>query len=291
MRCIVDKLLKHKLPITIEAPIMRNKRSYKEFIDSFTEYSLDKLIQGINITNYPMGTPSPDPITIGCSIKNTIGIEVIPHITSSIERRYTLVRLLLSASICEIYDLLVLGGDIRDAYCMTLEEVYDIVNMFRKGVIELGGNKWMTDKVSFCIGGALIPYRANEVQRVEWKLNRGVKFFQTQVVIDKDDLINILKSLNIKMNEIGVKEPIPVLIGLAPFRSSRVLKWIRRMFKKEIKDVNYESYIMELVQEIFEHRDEFNTIHLGIHIIPIEWGRDIYNKIIEFMDNVRNLFK
>jgi len=290
MTYILDKILNKEIPITLEAPIIRDSDQLYEFIKYFLKHGLENYILALNLTNYPMGILSPDPVALGCYLKRRLEIDVIPHITASVEREYTLIRSLLTASICRINELLILGGDIRDAGGLDLGEVYDIIKMFEKGYVEVENRRWKIHKTRFCLGGALIPYRKDELERALWKIDKGIRFFQTQIVVNKDRINRLLSKLDDALNSLGINKPIPILVGITPFESEKVFKWIRGNIEEFIESRHilddYEKHIFQLSKDLIKDGEKLNNLHIGIHIIPIEWSPDTYGKIRGFIDKL-----
>lgn len=277
-----DEVYRRNIPVTLEAPIIRTRDRMESFRDIFNEYSLGRWIIGINILNSPLGRPTPDPVIIGYLLQSEMDIEAIPHIPVSIENKYTLMRMLITASILGIRNLLVVGGDVK----MDGVEYSDVVNTIRgfsDGYIDIGGSRYRVEENDFYIGGALIPGRAGEVERLIYKIGLGLRFFQTQIIFSGEYLIGLLESL---LDGIGSDIVIPVLIGVAPYIDGRVMDILsgitldegsRRMLKRIRGE--YLSHLIEVLSGVIDYFSGVNAIKIGIHIMPITWSSRVAESI------------
>ena len=74
-------------------------------------------------------------------------------------------------------------------------------------------------KLGLTLGGISIPSRANEAERVRSKVEKGLRFFTTQVLFDSNDIVWLLQRLN------GVEARI--FLSFAPASHSRDLEFLR----------------------------------------------------------------
>ncbi len=281
-------LYTRKVPITLEAPIIRDKESFNNFIRLFREYELDRFVIGINILNNPLGNLSSDPLILGSMIQNELHIDSIPHISASLENEFTLARWVLGASLLDINNFLVLSGDVRFRDTLSLEEALKLIKMFREGVVEVGGRRYSVPKKEFFLGAALIPERDNELDRLLRKVGWGVEFFQTQITFDIAKLAVLLNELSKRQ----LKKKLSILVSIVPYLNDRIIRLLGggnfklEMFGADkLSEEDYSGWIKNLIGEIIELRKNYNTVNLGIHLIPILWSKDISYKISKLLEN------
>jgi len=231
-------------------------------------------------------------------IQRDVGLEAVYQVTVRDRNRLALVSDLLAASALGIKNVLALTGDhIVVGDNPQAKPVYDLdsatfVYLLRKMAdngVDLNGNK-IDQTPKFCIGIAANPNAdplEPEILKIERKVKLGAHFIQTQAVYD----IGLAK----KFMEAVSYLKIPVLIGIAPFKSIAMMEWMVKfvpgiLVPEEIQDrlkqakerggkeAVYEDNIEifgELIKEIKK-----TTNASGIHIMTIgfEW---IVPKIID----------
>lgn len=280
-----------RLPVTLEAPLIRDRENLENFLKLFREYDLNRWIIGINTLNHPMGNISTDPIILGHLIQKSLNIESIPHISLSLENNYTLSRWLLGASLLNINNLLLLSGDIRIDGNLSLREAVEIINMFKEGRVTLGDREFTVPKREFFIGGALIPERKEEHKRALFKIELGMGFFQTQVVFNSRSLKNVITEIG---KEYEDSKRIHILVSIVPMLNERIAnifgRGVLRVNTNELSKLSnreYVSYIETVFLDILNLSDKLNdSISIGLHIIPVFWNHDITNNIVIFLSNL-----
>ncbi len=286
MRHFRELIYKRGFPFTLESPLVRDHESLYLFIDSFKNSNLDKWILGINILNNPLGKMSPDPIILGGIIQEETGVEAIPHIVSSVENKYTLIRWLLGASFLNINNLLLMSGDIKISGCLSYNEAVDIINMFSKGVIDIDEDKSISiSHREFFIGGVIIPWRENEFSRVKYKLNNNIRFFQTQIVMNIKHYEDIMISLDSFLSSI-VNYKIPILTGVIPHLNKNIMKILDKsgVYIESFQKDRYMKHVKEIISRLFEFSHDLNNIILGVHLIPILWNENVINSISKIIE-------
>ena len=280
------------IPLTIEAPTFRSKSRLDEFISLFKKYDFKEYFGGVNITNFPMGNPTPDSILIGYIIKSVLDIDVIPHISASLESRYTLLRSILNMSICDIRNILLIGGDIKTKYGMKIDDAMHIINNALSGSIYLDDRKWDINNFDIFVGGALIPNRKDEAERTLYKIKIGFRFFQTQLIFDHNRIINVLRKLNNKLiNSIG--NPIPILIGITPYLIDKIIGFLDEGHFGYVPNEIYRysrnefiEFISSLLREIIDISKNFNNVKIGIHFMPVKWREDSFKLITKMLEKI-----
>lgn len=286
MRSFRELVYRSDLPITLEAPLIRGRGELESFIESFKEYRLDRWVIGVNTVNNPMGKLSSDPIILGHLIQSGLGVEAIPHISVSVENPYTLARWLLGASLHNINNLLLLSGDIRFEGCLSFEEALKIVKAFSHGVVPLAGKVFEVEPRKFYLGGAIIPRRGDEHDRLLSKLKGGIEFFQTQIILRPERLMGILSSA---AEALRVDAPIPILVSILPYLDERVVRIFGSVIRNIVGDAavssnsQYVSFVEGVLKRLLEFFDSSGVFRMGIHFIPIVWREESISNMCELI--------
>ncbi len=251
-----------------------------------------------NVTDNPTAFAYITPLVACYAIQKEAGMEAIYQITCRDRNRLAITSDLLGAAYFGIKNVLALTGDyvsvgdnpqakpVFDLDSASL--VYLIRRMVDEGV-DLAGNK-IEHPPKFHVGIAANP-NANplepELLKIERKVRMGVDFIQTQCVYDIEVAKNFLREAE-RFN-------VPVLIGMAPFKSVAMMKWfvkfvpgvhvpeelqerILKAKKRGGKEAVYEESIEMFSEMIRELRK--TTRAAGIHMMAVgfEW---IVPKILE----------
>ena len=283
-------IVKRDIPVTLEAPLIREVDGIDSFVELFKEYGLDRWVIGINILNNPMGKLSADPIIIGHLIQSRLGIESIPHIVVSVENRFTLARWLLGAIILDINNLLILGGDVRAEGSISYDEALELIKDLAGGEVKIDDQFFKTPQKDFFLGGALLSYRSEEHKRFLYKLSRGIRFFQTQVTFETTNLKRVLKLID---EYIEGDEHIPILVSIVPFLNYRISEIlcggaVDSSLEKlvSLPSNEYLKYIESILNELLSFSSSLARIKLGIHIIPILWDGDVASNTTKLLDKI-----
>jgi 5,10-methylenetetrahydrofolate reductase len=288
--------------------ILEGKFVFTGELEPVKTTKLDEVLEGarvlkdhvvaINITDNPTAFAYMNALIPSYMIQKEVGVEAVYQMTVRDRNRLALVSDLLAAGALGIKNVLALTGDhIVVGDNPQAKPVYDLdsstfVYMMRKMVdegVDLNNNK-IEEPPKFNIGIAaninadpLEP----EILKVDRKVELGADFVQTQAVYD----IDVAKKFMEDMKHIDV----PVLIGMAPFKSIAMMEWMVKyvpgiLVPKELQERLYKAnekggkdLLRQEAIEIFgdmikELRK--TTKCAGIHMMAIgfEW---IVPKIIE----------
>ncbi len=184
----------------------------------------DSGVDLITIADSPLGRARADALLMAVRIKETLGIDVLPHISLRDRNLIALRAALLGAHISNIRNLLVVTGDPIPSD--DRDEIKSVFNMnaisFIEYVSEL--NEDFGEDIFF-VGGALNPYGKSldkTIERVKKKQSAGVKYLLTQPVYTQE---GIDKLIRIK-EATGVK----ILGGIMPLVSLRNARFLHYEF-------------------------------------------------------------
>lgn len=270
--------------------------STKEFIEGA------KILKGhvvaVNITDNPTAFAYFSPLVASYLVQKEAGLEAVYQITCRDRNRIAIISDLLAAGALGIKNILALTGDhTQVGDNPQAKPVFDLdsaglVYLIRKMVdegVDLNNNK-IHDPPKFNVG---IAANANadplepEILKIERKVKLGVDFAQTQCVYDIERAKSFLEAVEY-LN-------LPILIGIAPFKSVAMMKWMVQFVpgiyvpkemqeriinakKRGGKEAVYEENIEIFGEFIRELRK--TTKAAGVHIMAVgfEW---IVPKIIE----------
>jgi len=182
-----------------------------------------------NITDNPTAFAYMNALIPSYMIQKEAGLEAIYQMTTRDRNRIALTSDLLAAGTLGIKNVLALTGDhttvgdnpqakpVFDLDSASL--VYLIRKMVDEGV-DLNQNK-IENPPKFHVGIAANPNAdplEPEILKIERKVKLGAEFVQTQCVYDMERAKRFMKAMSY-LN-------IPVLIGVAPFKSIAMMKWM-----------------------------------------------------------------
>jgi 5,10-methylenetetrahydrofolate reductase len=244
-----------------------------------------------NITDNPTAFAYMNALIPSYMIQKEAGLEAIYQMTTRDRNRIALTSDLLAAGALGIKNVLALTGDhttVGDN--PQAKPVFDLdsasfVYLIRKMVdegVDLNENK-IENPPKFHVGIAANPNAdplEPEILKIEKKVKLGAEFVQTQCVYDIERAKRFMEAVSY-LN-------IPVLIGVAPFKSIAMMKWMvkfvpgiyvpdeiqQRLYKakeKGGKEAIFEENIEifgELVKEI-----KSTTKTAGVHMMAVgfEW--------------------
>jgi 5,10-methylenetetrahydrofolate reductase len=159
--------------------------------------------------NGPREKPMPERIAprdfaqaIACAIPvETVVNRVTVHESPEEQRRW----LCETHRQCGIRDLILVGGESQQ-HDYTGPSVVQTASMAAE------------EGLPFLLGGITIPHRPQEASRVRQKVQHGLQFFTTQVLLDSKETIKLLKELD----ELQVR----VLLSFTPVSHPRDLKFL-----------------------------------------------------------------
>ncbi len=254
-------------------------------------------VVAINVTDNPTAFGYMNALVPSYLIQKEVGVEAVYQMTARDRNRLALFSDILAAGALGIKNILVLTGDhttVGDT--PQSKPVFDLDSatftyMLRKVIdegVDLNGNK-IEDPPKFNIGIAAAPNAdplEPELLKIERKVKLGVDFIQTQCVYGVEQAKRFLDAAGYLKT--------PVLIGVAPFKSMAMMKWMikfvpgikvpedveqrlrkaREKGKEAFREVNVEIF-GELIRDIRK-----TTCAAGIHMMAVgfEW---VVPKIIE----------
>lgn len=255
-------------------------------------------VAAINITDNPTSFAYMNSLIPSYMIQKEVGVEAVYQVTCRDRNRIALTSDLLAAGAVGIKNVLALTGDhttvgdnpqakpVFDLDSATL--VYLVRKMVDEGV-DLNENK-IHDPPKFHVGIAANPNAdppEPEILKIRRKVQLGAEFAQTQCVYD----IEVAKRFMEEMSHLDI----PVLIGIAPFKSIGMMDFmikfvpgifvpdgvqqrLRKAKERGGKEAVYQENIEifgEFIKEV-----KFTTKAAGIHIMAVgfEW---VVPKIIE----------
>jgi len=255
-------------------------------------------VAAINITDNPTAFGYMNALVPSYMIQREVGVEAVYQMTTRDRNRIALISDILAAGALGIKNILALTGDhttVGDT--PQAKPVFDLdsagfVYMLRKMIdegVDLNGNE-IEAPAKFNIGIAAAPNAdplEPEILKIERKVKLGVDFIQTQCVYSVEQTKNFLNAVS------HLKTPI--LIGIAPFKSISMMKWMVRFVPgikvpQQIQDTLYAAKKAGGKQAVYEANINIfgellreikkTTKAVGVHAMAIgfEW---IVPKIIE----------
>jgi len=252
----------------------------------------------VNVTDNPTAFAYMNALVPSYMIQKEVGLEAVYQMTVRDRNRLALISDVLAAGALGIRNILALTGDhVTVGDNPQAKPVFDLdsatfVYMLRKMVdegVDLGGNK-IHEPPKFNVGIAANPNAdplEPEILKIERKVRLGADFVQTQAVYD----VELAKRFMDAMSYLDI----PVLIGIAPFKSLGMMEWMVKFVPgivvpeeiqirlKQAKERGGKEAVYKENIEIFGNLIRSlrtSTKAAGIHIMAIgfEW---IVPKIIE----------
>ncbi len=274
-------LLNSRRPLSIEAPPVKSREDIDNVIKLYREFNLEKYFKIMNIPSNPLGRPSSDPGIPAYILMRELGVSPIIHIPYGSDTSYSFIGRLIEYSIGGIEGILLLSGDVRIGD-ITLEEAIRYVKMIEEGELILDGRKVKLKPWRFVVGGALIQYRENELEKVLYKRKVGIEFFQTQITVDRQPLYDLCSKISNILDG-----DITILVGFAPsiLRTPKVLSEILGGRGREISSMDIKTYIEYIVDIASSFLDGFKDteINIGIHVFPMKWDSESMDLVSEFI--------
>lgn len=270
--------------------------------------SLEEVIEGakilkghvvaINITDNPTAFAYMNALVPSYIIQKEVGVEAVYQMTTRDRNRIALLSDILAAGALGIKNILALTGDhTQVGDNPQAKPVFDLdsatfVYMLRKIVdegVDLNNNE-IENPPKFNIGIAANPNAdplEPEILKIERKVKLGVDFIQTQCVYSIEQAKSFMEAVSY-LNT-------PVLLGIAPFKSISMMKWmvqfvpgikvpleiqerLRKAKKTGGKEAVFEENIEIFGEMIREIRKTTNAAGIHMMAVGFEW---IVPKIIE----------
>ncbi len=275
-----DKIKGEKFIITSEIAPPKGI-DIKEILD---DASLIKdRVDAVNVTDLQSSIMRAGSMAI-CHLLKDRGIEPILQMTCRDRNRLALQSDLLSASILDIDNVLLLTGDYttsgdhpeaKPVFDLDSVQLLEVARMLQSGK-DMNGNI-IKGAPKFCVGAVVNPGAdplEPEIIKMEKKIRAGAQFFQTQVVYDIDIFKRFIDSTrHLKTT---------ILAGIIPLKSAGMA----RFMNKNVAGVFVPEY---LIQEMEGAKDKVQkSIEIaariiaglkplcnGIHIMPIGWDKKV----------------
>jgi methylenetetrahydrofolate reductase (NADPH) len=190
--------------------------------------ALVPVVHAANVTDNPAATVKMSPLACATLMLEE-GLEPILQITGRDRNLLALQADLLGAWAIGVRAVLALSGDplTLGPYGHLAAEVRDVDSLgltrliasFNAGVMR--GGEELAMSTDFLVAGALNPL-VDTRERLQAKLDAGVRVFQTNIVYDVVRFAQWLAP----MVAAGITERAPVLVGVAPPRSERMLRYL-----------------------------------------------------------------
>jgi len=252
-----------------------------------------------NVTDNPTAFAYMNALIPSYFIQEKVGLEAVYQVVTRDRNRLALTSDLLAAGTLGIKNILAIAGDsvvvgdnpqakpVHDLD--STQFIYLIHKMVHEGV-DLAGNK-INNPPKFHISAAANPNAdplEPEVYKLIRKQNAGADLFQTQAVYDMEKVKRFLD----ECASVGIK--IPILIGVAPFKSIKMMEWMIKFvpgivvpdeFQQRLikaREKSKEAFIEENIT-IFsnlcrEIRKTTNANGIHLMVIGFEW---MVPKIVE----------
>ena len=259
-------------------------------------------IDAFGVYNNPRGIPKLDPFVYGWYLMNRYNKDVIVNIRT---QDYTLPLFqstLWGGYLLGIRNLLLVTGDYHPGSPFLIDVTEGITgirkylnegyrippltgkakkyyNRFLSGEFERKRAKGATD---FFVGAVLTPGRKGEKRIYKKKLEAGAQFFITQLVYDAEIIKKFLED---------VEPEVPVLVGTAPIKTMKRIKFLKKLgiqglSDRIIKELKSSEDIgekcVELCSNMYQELRDFAReygIKTGAHIMsiknPVEAGKII----------------
>jgi 5,10-methylenetetrahydrofolate reductase len=192
-----------------------------------------KLLKGyvaaVNITDNPTAFAYMNALIPSYFIQKEVGLEAVYQVTVRDRNRLAITADLLAAGALGIKNVLALSGDhttvgddprAKPVYDIDSTNLVELLSRMVDDGTDLKGNK-IDHPPKFNIGIAGNPNAdplEPEIMKIERKIGLGADFIQTQAVYDLD--------LAKKFLEETSKFNVPVIIGIAPFKSMSMMEWM-----------------------------------------------------------------
>jgi methylenetetrahydrofolate reductase (NADPH) len=132
----------------------------------------------------------------------------------------------------------------------------------------------------FTVGAALNPFRlhnAAQQKRLCTKLERGVRFFQTQPVYNAVSVAQMMDAVHACSQQVGLIEPPLVLVGLIPPKSAESARFLNRT----VPGIQIPDFLIDLLDRSADPPAESirfcadlvhqlkDMPHVGFHLMPV----------------------
>lgn len=238
--------------------------------------NLKGLVDAVNIADCPMGKMRMSPIALAYLVQNELELETIFHLTCRDRNVIGLQSELLGAYALGVKNILTLTGDkpengdhpqAKGVFELDSTGLIKLANTLNQGTDMMGNN--LNEATDFFIGGVANPTAIDfekEINKVQLKLDEGVRFFQTQPIFD-------LKSLENFINKVDHTSA-HYIYGLMPLKNVKLAKYLN----KNVPGIEVPDKIidrlqlkgreagLEIAKELYSEMK--NTVS-GVHVFPM----------------------
>ncbi len=222
-----EKLNQKRFVVTMEIDPPKGASPWDVYNDM---WPLARTVDAVNIADSPMARMRMSPIALAHLVQEKLELEAIFHLTCRDRNVMGLQSELLGAYALGVENILTLTGDEPQsgdhpdaAGIFEVDSIglADIANRLNKGY-DMMDNP-LEDKTDFFIGAVANPGADDlnaEIERMQRKMEKGVKFFQTQPIFDMNKLETFQEKLPL--------ETVPIIYGLLPLKSAKLARYLNR---------------------------------------------------------------
>lgn len=189
-------------------------------------------------------------------IQDTTGVETVWQLTCRDRNLIALQADLMGAYALGLRNVLALTGDpvqvgdqkevAKQVFHLDSVRLLDLIQTLNIGV-DAAGQMLKNGGTRFNVGGALNPLRiSNHAQqmRIRQKLERGLRFFQTQPVYDTEPVERMNELVQTIADEVGVPMP-RIMLGIIPPRTADAARFMNRT----IAGINIPQSLIDLLEQ------------------------------------------
>lgn len=220
-------------------------------------------------------------------IQDACGIETVWQLTCRDRNLIALQADLMGAYALGLRTVLALTGDpvqvgdqkdvAKQVFHLDSVRLLDLIQSMNMGN-DAAGQVLKQGGTGFTVGGALNPFRiSNHAQqvRLRQKLERGLKFFQTQPVYDRDTVERMNEVVETIATEVGC--PVPkILLGIIPPRNAEAARFMNRTIvgvniPEDMIDIleRSENPQLESIRFCAEIVNQLKPYSQGFHFMPV----------------------
>lgn len=234
------------------------------------------LVDAFNVTDCPMSNLRMSPVPVAHRVQSELGVPTIPHITGRDRNLLGIQSELLGMAFLGIENVFALTGDpikigdhptTRGVYELYANQLIELVGKLNRGQDHAGQK--VEPPSRFSIGGAvtLTDGRPDGPKTFQMKLDAGIDFFQTQIVLDPASL----ESESARRYETEK----PVLVGTTPLRNAKMLDVFRQIPGVEVTErvqrrlTQAKDFADEANRLVLDLRDAIKGRYAGLHLMPV----------------------
>lgn len=219
----------------------------------------------LTLSDSPLGRARMDAGLLAVKIQNSVGINVMPHISCRDKNTIALRGAMLGLHANGIENLLIVTGDpVNAADRESIKSVYNFNSIKLMNYIKLM-NEEIFESRGLNYGGAINYHGVNKeaiCSRIEAKMSAGAKYFLTQPIYSDEDIERICY--------IKEKTKAKIICGIMPLVSYKNARFI----KNEMPGINIPDSIVEEYKEDMT-REEFEKTAVRISVEIAEKLYDI----------------